>query len=80
MITKLANFKTGDSGVIVDIEQGPNAYYRQRLLSMGLIPGTKFKLKKISPLGDPIELVLRECSICLRQAEATILIVKRYFI
>ena len=29
---------------------------RLRLLDMGLIPGTKVKVIKIAPLGDPIEL------------------------
>ena len=32
---------------------------RLRLLDMGLIPGTKVKVIKIAPLGDPIEITLR---------------------
>jgi Fe2+ transport system protein FeoA len=40
-----------------------------RLLELVLIPGTEFKVTKIAPLGDPMELELRGYRLCVRQSE-----------
>lgn len=40
-----------------------------RLHEMGLIPGTEFKVVKIAPMGDPIEIDLRGYRLCLRKQE-----------
>ncbi|MEI8281308.1 MAG: FeoA domain-containing protein [Armatimonadota bacterium] len=40
-----------------------------RLYEMGLVPGTEFKVIKIAPLGDPIEIDLRGYRLCLRKQE-----------
>ena len=42
-----------------------------RFLEMGLTPGTEFKVVKIAPLGDPIEIDLRGYRLCLRKQEMT---------
>jgi ferrous iron transport protein A len=47
--------------------------YRQRLLAMGLLPGTELTLSRIAPLGDPVEIRVRGFSLSLRKAEASIL-------
>ncbi|MEZ4373643.1 MAG: FeoA family protein [Polyangiaceae bacterium] len=44
--------------------------FRRRLLELGLVPGTRVELKRIAPLGDPIELLVRGCSLSIRRAEA----------
>lgn len=43
---------------------------RQHLLDMGLIPGTRITLVKFAPMGDPMELRLRNYSLTLRIADA----------
>lgn len=43
---------------------------RLRLLDMGLIPGTKVKVIKIAPLGDPIEITLRGYELTIRREHA----------
>ena len=43
---------------------------RCRLLDMGLIPGTAVTVRKIAPMGDPIELRLRGYALTLRLADA----------
>jgi ferrous iron transport protein A len=45
--------------------------YTERLLRMGLIPGTRVTLKRRAPLGDPVEIRFRGYSLVLRPAEAT---------
>lgn len=44
--------------------------FRRRLMEMGLVPGTAVKLVNIAPLGDPIEVELRDSRISLRRREA----------
>ena len=48
--------------------------YSARLLRLGLIPGTKFKLQRRAPLGDPVEIRFRGYSLALRPAEAECLL------
>lgn len=43
-----------------------NKALRRRLLDMGITKGVEVKLKKIAPLGDPIDIELRGYELCLR--------------
>lgn len=43
---------------------------RLRLLDMGLIPNTEVVVRKIAPLGDPMELHLRGYELTLRLSDA----------
>lgn len=43
--------------------------YRQKLLAMGLTPNTVFTLSRIAPLGDPIEIRVRDSSLIVRKKE-----------
>ena len=43
---------------------------RCRLLDMGLIPGTAVTVRKVAPMGDPIERRLRGYELTLRLADA----------
>ena len=42
----------------------------RRLMEMGLLPGTGVRVVRVAPLGDPIELRIRNYSLSLRRAEA----------
>lgn len=42
----------------------------QRLREMGLLPGTKVKLVRFAPLGDPLEIQVRGYFLSLRKHEA----------
>ncbi|MGB5350270.1 MAG: FeoA family protein [Polyangiales bacterium] len=42
----------------------------RRLMEMGLLPGTGVRVVRVAPLGDPIELRVRNYSLSLRRAEA----------
>jgi Fe2+ transport system protein FeoA len=43
---------------------------RCRLLDMGLIPRTRVRVVKVAPLGDPIELRVRDYALSLRKEDA----------
>lgn len=47
-----------------------------RLAELGLTPGTLFKVVKIAPLGDPVEVEFRGARFCLRRAESQGLLVE----
>ena len=43
---------------------------RQRILDMGLTKGACVVVRKVAPLGDPIEVTVRGYELSLRKAEA----------
>lgn len=43
---------------------------RNRLLDMGLTPNTEVMVRKVAPMGDPIELMLRGYELTLRKEDA----------
>lgn len=57
-------------GKMVVIESvGGQGLLRRRLLEMGLTPKTKIKVRKIAPMGDPIE--VRSYVLTLRKDDAS---------
>lgn len=43
---------------------------RRRLLEMGLTPNTIVKVRKVAPMGDPIEIYLRSYVLTIRKHDA----------
>ena len=43
---------------------------RRRIMDMGLTKGVTVKVRKLAPLGDPMELTLRGYELSLRKADA----------
>lgn len=64
----LDKLKSGSSGIIKSI--GGEGALRRRLLDMGLTPNTTVMVRKVAPLGDPIELHLRNYELTIRQDDA----------
>lgn len=71
-----ADLRRGDRAEVVGFDGMPD-HYRNRLLSMGLTPGTVFEVERPAPLGDPLEIRLRGFRMSLRRDEATALRVRR---
>lgn len=69
---QLGQMRVGSKGRIKGLHPGEKGY-RQRLLSLGLVPGTEFIVSRIAPLGDPIEIAIRGFALSLRKNEARIL-------
>ncbi|HZK19829.1 MAG TPA: FeoA family protein [Treponemataceae bacterium] len=64
----LANLKPGQKGRISSV--GGSGALRRHLLDMGLTPGTPVLVRKVAPMGDPIEVCLRRYELTLRREEA----------
>lgn len=60
--------KPGQSGTITIV--GGEGALRRRLLDMGLTPKTKVLVRKVAPMGDPIELFLRGYVLTIRAEDA----------
>lgn len=58
----------GAEGTITEV--GGEGVLRLRFLDMGLIPGTKVKVQKIAPLGDPIQISIRGYELTIRRDDA----------
>lgn len=43
---------------------------RRRIMDMGIIKGATVLVRKVAPLGDPIEVSVRGCGLTLRREEA----------
>lgn len=66
----LGDVAVGDSSFIVKLH-GTGAL-RRHLMDMGLIKGTAFKVVKVAPLGDPVQITVRGYELSIRKAEAAI--------
>lgn len=69
---RLSALAVGQSGHIVGYENAHRPY-REKLLSMGLTPGTHFTITRQAPMGDPIEIEVRGYKLSLRKGEAAAL-------
>jgi Fe2+ transport system protein FeoA len=64
----LDELNIGETAIITAVKgDGP---LRCRLLDMGLIPKTKIMVRKVAPMGDPIELYLRGYELTIRLEDA----------
>lgn len=70
----LKDIQPGQSCVIKNIHTNN---LRKRIIDMGLITGTTIFVKKMAPLGDPMEIVVRGYALTLRKAEAKTIEVER---
>lgn len=68
MTKTLNEFKIGESGVIVKVNG--EGRVKRRLFDMGLTPGAEVYLRKVAPMGDPLEITLRGYELSLRKDEA----------
>ncbi len=64
----LRDVKVGDTAKVVKLH-GEGAVKR-RIMDMGITRGTEIYVRKVAPLGDPIELNLRGYELSLRKADA----------
>ena len=67
--------KTGER-VTIEGYKKTDRIYKEKLLSMGLTPGTNFKLVSRAPMGDPLEIEIRDFRLTLRAHEAETLILQ----
>ncbi len=62
--------KDGKTGMTLKIQQIGDSDLKERLMTMGLTPGTKVKVLRSAPLGDPIAIGVRSYNLALRCDDA----------
>lgn len=64
----LRDVKVGENAVIYKLH-GEGALKR-RIMDMGLTKGTQIFVRKVAPLGDPVEITVRGYELSVRKADA----------
>ena len=67
----LREARVGDTATVVKLH-GEGAL-RRRVMDMGITKGTELYVRKVAPLGDPIELMVRGYELSLRRADVDII-------
>ena len=74
MLKRLDEFKIGETGLIKKVEG--EGRLRRRLFDMGVTPGASVYLRKVAPLGDPLEITIRGYELTLRKSEAELVVLE----
>jgi ferrous iron transport protein A len=71
MIMTLKDVPLGSSAKVVKVNaKGP---MRRRIMDMGLTKGSTVFVRKVAPLGDPLEICVRGYELSLRKSEAEVI-------
>jgi ferrous iron transport protein A len=67
----MKTLRDAQSGEVVTVVRlhGEGALKR-RIMDMGIIRGTRVTVRKVAPLGDPVEVTVRGYELSLRKADA----------
>ena len=64
----LKDVKVGETATVVKLH-GEGATKR-RIMDMGITKGVEVHIRKVAPLGDPVEVTVRGYELSLRKADA----------
>lgn len=64
----LKDVKVGETAVVVRLHGEGGV--KRRIMDMGLTRGTEVHVRKVAPLGDPMELTVRGYELSVRKADA----------
>ncbi len=66
--TFLSNLKIGQKAKVIGVNLD-KPEVRRHLLDMGITRGTEILIKKVAPMGDPVDIELRGYELCIRKEE-----------
>ena len=64
----LRNAKIGET--VKDVKLHGEGAVKRRIMDMGLTKGVEVYIRKVAPLGDPVEVTLRGYELSIRKADA----------
>lgn len=67
-ICNMTNLSIGQKAKVLSLNV-TNKEIKRHLLDMGITRGVEITIKKIAPMGDPIDIELRDYELCLRKEE-----------
>lgn len=62
--------KEGKPGMLLKVQHIHDSELKERLMTMGLTPGTRVRVLRSAPFGDPMAIGVRSYSLALRRADA----------
>lgn len=65
---KLSELDVGQKAKVLKLNE-ENKAIRRHLLDMGITRGVEITIKKVAPMGDPIDLQLRDYELCIRKED-----------
>lgn len=64
----LKDMRPGETAAVARLRgEGP---VKRRIMDMGITKGTEISVRKVAPLGDPMELTVRGYELSIRKADA----------
>ena len=70
----LREVKIGQTCKVVKIHgEGP---VKRRIMDMGITKGVEIYVRKVAPLGDPVEVTVRGYELSLRKADAEMVVIE----
>lgn len=66
----LSELKVGQKAKVLKLNE-ENKAIRRHLLDMGITREVEITIKKVAPMGDPVDLQLRDYELCLRKEDLT---------
>lgn len=70
----LKDVKIGETAKVIKLNgEGP---VKRRIMDMGLTKGVEVYVRKVAPLGDPIEITVRGYELSIRKADAEMVLVE----
>jgi len=74
MTLQFKDLQVGQTARVVGFAKDANILaYRRKLMALGLTRGVEFRVVRVAPMGDPVEISLRGFSLSLRKDEAAAL-------
>lgn len=73
----LSELIVNDIATIVGYDKSKTKAHRKKLLAMGMTTGQVIQVTRYAPLGDPIEIKIRNFPLTLRKLEAEIVLVEK---
>lgn len=65
---KLSELQVGQRAKVLKLNE-ENKAIRRHLLDMGITRGVQITIKKVAPMGDPIDIQLRDYELCIRKED-----------
>ena len=73
----MSTLKETPTGATVTVRKVEGAgAVRRRIMDMGITKGAQIYVRKVAPLGDPVEVTVRGYELSLRRADAEMIVVE----
>lgn len=76
-VARLSALRTGERAAVLGLSPACRGPERNRLLDLGIVPGTVVEVEMVSPAGNPVAYTIRGASIALRNEQADKILIKK---